>query len=81
MSEWQDICTAPKDGKAVLVYGIQAGEISGVHDEPTMCFAYYNTRVSTDYHGFDWVCCDGDAYVVWVKPTHWMLLPEPPVST
>lgn len=75
--DWQPIETAPKDGTAVLLWGVAAGEISGIIGQDP-CFqgsGYYTSR--TDYPGYDWVCCQGDAYAVWIKPTHWAPI-EPP---
>ena len=73
--EWQPIETAPRD-RPCIVFGLQAGEISGIASDPSVCIAEYTGR--GDYPGFDWSLCDGDAYAVWVKPSHWMPLPPPP---
>ena len=68
--------TAPKDGTAVLLYGPAAGEISGIDAVEAWRIGYYAT--GGDYDGFDWACSDGDAYAVWIKPSHWAKLPDPP---
>lgn len=77
---WQPIETAPPDDNYVLVYGITAGEISGIDDEPRVAIA--GKTFSGDYYaeGFHWIVQDGDAYAVWCKPTHWMPLPAAPES-
>jgi hypothetical protein len=74
MSDWRPIETAPK-GVPILVYGGEwAGEVS---------FS------DSDYTRKIWIVVrSGDAYDIvdtghysaWVvDPTHWMLLPAPPV--
>ena len=68
--------TVPKDGTAVLLYGPAAGEISGIDAIEAWRIGYYAT--GGDYDGFDWACSDGDAYAVWIKPSHWAKLPDPP---
>jgi hypothetical protein len=60
----------------VLVYGPCAGETNGVRSEPAITIAAFSGQ--GDYPGFDWIEQGGDAYAVWVKPTHWMPLPAPP---
>lgn len=75
MSEWQPIETAPRD-EIVLLYGLTAGEISGVSDEPAICIGSRTGK--GNYPGFEWACEGTDAYAVWAKPTHWMPLPGPP---
>ena len=79
MSEWRTMETAPTDGSPVLVFGFWAGEINGVEDtEPQIMIAGF-CGDQTDYRGFNWSVAGGDAYASWVKPTHWMPLPEKPV--
>jgi hypothetical protein len=74
--DWQSIDLAPKD-KPVLVYGLWAGEINGPDTEPGVYIAKFSGR--SDYEGFWWTCNATDAYAAWVKPTHWMPLPQPPI--
>lgn len=75
---WQPIETAPKDGTVVLLFGTWAGEIAGVDDAKTVDIGYWRGG-SSDYDGDDWWrLSTGDAYSCWMKPTHWMPLPEPP---
>ena len=78
MPGWQPIETAPKDGSAVMIYGPQAGEISGPSDLPCICLASWTGQ--GDYEGFEWSTLDGDYYTVWVKPTHWQPMPAPPAA-
>lgn len=79
MSEWQPIETAPTDGTTILLYGDVAGEINGPAFVPSVSIGYYDYG-SGDFSdkGYTWNSMGGDAYSVWVKPTHWMPLPEPP---
>ena len=72
---WRPIETAPKD-RSLLCYGVVAGEVSGIHDHGSVEVAYY--QPGGDFPDFDWVTVHGDAYAVWMKPTHWMPLPQPP---
>jgi hypothetical protein len=74
---WQPIETAPKNETPILSFGHWAGEIAGRDKEPGVYIvAWHGGR--TDYPGFDWDVQATDAYAAWVKPTHWMPLPEPP---
>lgn len=76
--EWQQIETAPRDGSQVLLYGLWAGEVSGPIIDPRVDIGFWNGGES-DYAGTDWwQIVTGDAYACWLKPTHWMPLPEPP---
>lgn len=67
MSEWQPIETAPKDGGDILVFFPE--------DEGVL-------RVSYGYYGWK-INPDGGTefdYEITGNPTHWMPLPNPPVS-
>lgn len=77
MADWQPIETAPKDGTLILGFGQWAGEISGIDSTPGRCLIYWCSP-HTDYPGFEWKVTGGDAYASWMKPTHWMPIPEPP---
>jgi hypothetical protein len=78
MTEWQPIETAPKDGREVLLFGIWAGEIHGLNADPTIAVGAWQGGKS-DYQGDDfWALTGGDVYACWMRPTHWMPLPEPP---
>lgn len=81
MSEWQPIETAPKDGTPILTFGIWAGEIAGRDDRPGIYVAAWRYGGRSDYDGFHWSCEATDAYAAWVKATHWMPLPEPPLHS
>lgn len=76
--EWQPIETAPKDDTPVLLWGLFAGEISGISKAPGMEIGYYTGGGDYASQGFLWATTGGDAYAVWCKPTHWMPLPAPP---
>jgi len=78
MNEWQPIDTAPKDGTVVLLYGIWAGEIHGPARSKAFDIGSFQDGRS-DFPGNDWwVLGTGDYYECWMRPTHWMPLPEPP---
>lgn len=76
--EWQPIETAPH-GPSLLLYGALAGEISGPYAGAYICIGEWTGR--GDYIGYDWLCDNTDAYALWCKPTHWMKLPNVPVTT
>jgi len=67
MSEWQPIETAPKDGRAFMVYVVRSE--NGPH-----CFA----PVSRDSDGGWWDDSTGDAIEPIRGATHWMPLPPGP---
>lgn len=78
--KWQPIETAPKDGTPMLGFGIWMGEISGISKSPVIDIIESPAK-SVDHDSSAegwWNCVTGDAYVCWLKPTHWMPLPEPP---
>lgn len=79
--EWQPIETAPKDGTSVLLWGLWAGEISGIGKVPGMGIGYYSGSGDYASQGFLWVDVGGDAYAVWGNPTHWMPLPDAPSAS
>ena len=78
MKEWQPIETAPKDGTLILLRGYWAGEINGIeaNKKETLVCSYDGEM--TDYGGYHWTVQGTDAYAAWMKPTHWMPLPDPP---
>jgi hypothetical protein len=64
MSDWQPIETAPKDGRAVLLWiPAPAGMVE-------LC--YWNTAKDQDH----WL--ESCGFRLQEQPTHWMPLPEPP---
>ena len=64
MSEWQPIETAPKDGRLILAATPRATDFSGF-------FVVYWSGPDEN-----WLYSVGR----WIKPTHWMPLPAPPVQ-
>lgn len=78
MLEWQPIESAPRDGTHILLFGIWAGEISGVSKSPVIDIGIW-TGGTSDFPGDDWWSLPtGDAYACWMRATHWMPLPKPP---
>ena len=76
-SVWFPIETAPKDGTRILAFGYWTGEVNGPDEQPTECIIYWRNG-RTDYPGYEWYVDNTDGYAAWMKPTHWMPLPEPP---
>lgn len=74
---WQPVSTAPKDGRIILGYGRLAGEVFGPSDGEVIAPILWRGG-RTDYDGFAWRMPYGDACAVWMAPTHWMPLPDPP---
>lgn len=79
MSEWQPIETAPKDGRSILVFGWPSNlEVNG-----NVLVSYKRAAIySASWDEIDEAfCLSGGSWLgPFVKPTHWMPLPEPPVS-
>jgi hypothetical protein len=76
--KWKIIEDNPPLDDVVLVFGEVAGEIYGKSGVRGITIAYYSGEEG-DYEGFNWMCVPSDAYAVWVRPTHWMPLPNEPV--
>jgi hypothetical protein len=80
-SGWQPIETAPKDGTAVLGFGIhdrspddaQRGVLPGDHWWSIMLWDIWRQPNR-------WVFAK-DGTLTWSEPTHWMPLPEGPTPT
>jgi hypothetical protein len=72
MSEWQDIATAPKDGRQIIVYFPELGP--------------WQVRWSTEVFDNGFWCVTDRKFEDrplrgWIKaPTHWQPLPAPPVE-
>lgn len=75
--EWRDISSAPRDGTRILGYGQLAGEVNGPSEEYEIVPIEWRGGF-TDYVGYNWYIPFGDAYAAWLKPTHWMPLPDKP---
>jgi len=71
--DWQPIETAPKDGPPILIYDSGDSWSGIIEPEPVIYVCVWE--------GWNkcWVEADGEQYSVF-KPTHWMPLPEPPVT-
>ena len=73
MSEWMPIETAPKD-HAILVYGkAQDTQNPLVRFTKAGVYSAYWDEIDDSF------CLSGASWVgPFIKPTHWMPLPEPP---
>lgn len=78
MSDWQDISTAPKDGRVVLLYDNHSGQM--------MCAEYVSPDPSwedapDELLGYPWRCSvePSSAYAADAF-THWRDVPAPPHS-
>lgn len=76
---WREIESAPKNGDSVLLWATAAGEISGPSEVAAMSIGFYSGP--GDYPEYEWMEDGGDAYAVWLNPTHWMPLPAEPQET
>ena len=82
MSEWQPIETAPKDGRAILIYeptgryGNLQSDYQAERNGPRVKFDDYRFAIGywRPYGSGGW----GNRNCSDVNPTHWMPLPEPP---
>lgn len=73
MSEWQDIATAPLEGRFLVYGGVWEGEIHGPENASITLI---------DRRGYQLSVADTDGYSAWIdEATHWMPLPSPPVQT
>lgn len=81
MSDWQDISTAPKDGRAVLLFG-GAPELDSDYSGEAFPSPMVAGWWEDDNQGGSWRYCSYDSgyYGDWKKPTHWQPLPAPPDS-
>ena len=81
MSDWQPIETAPRDGTYVLLAG---GNCKGDEDDNdgrqvvAQWTNYLNCHTDTNYGKWQFAWYDGGYFGEYVKPTHWMPLPDPP---
>ena len=72
---WRPIETAPRD-KPVRLWAQSYGEISRLNENWREFIGEYSGEGGA--HGFEWIMSDGDYYAVWLRPSHWMPLAEPP---
>jgi hypothetical protein len=89
MTEWKPIETAPRDGSWLLLKGGNHGiwrDDDEVEQAPVVC-AFYNGKNEywcddandmVDYEVWAYCFWDSGWRSVYVNPTHWMPLPEPP---
>ena len=64
--EWRPIETAPRDGTVIIAYGGDLG-----YENPTVASVAWDDG----WHLDQWETPENSA-----NPTHWMPLPEPPVT-
>ena len=75
MNEWQDILTAPKDGTEVDLFGTRNGKPRRFPKARWTRDVWGGQELSTSSWGhYGW-----DIYGAF-EYTHWMLIPEPPVT-
>lgn len=75
MSEWQDISTAPKDGSIVLGFFPNMWVAGGDYADKSRLWGMCAIRWDGYDEDWGWHTLDADTLG---KPTHWMLMPEPP---
>lgn len=66
MSGWLSIESAPKDGTFLLLYGPHSRRGG-------------NYQLTARWDGQYWESAD-DGYNIYLDPTHWMPLPDPPAE-
>jgi hypothetical protein len=81
--EWQAIETATKINEILVYCDAWYGEINGHEDREFITIAQGGDDDQSDPYragmgGPWWREMGGDAYATWVRPTHWMPLPNPP---
>ena len=70
-ADWQDISTAPKDGRLIIVYRPLAAETG----DPLIKITHMNRYPQKSPQGVKhYADC-------WCHPTHWLPLPPPPGSS
>jgi len=71
---WSPIETAPKDGRAILLFGLLPGSMGYSDDSLIMSVGGWS--------GERWGAeANNGRFVMFLKPTHWMPLPNPPNPT
>lgn len=79
---WQPIKTAPKDGTIILLGGGTWGD-DQLPDGPRVMAARWWVHPGRATGDGMWNVCAAEAGFSWFSyknPTHWMPLPDPPVS-
>lgn len=80
MTEWQPIDTAPRDSRVILVYGMPQdaaiGHVSQQFAKRTVCAAMWS------YADDRYILFGGFMTIgPFIRPTHWMPLPEQPKAS
>ncbi len=69
--KWQKIETAPKDGSALMLFGVTywmfENEKSNIPHTSIGC-----------WNGFNWMTETDNPYQDYIEPTHWMEIPDAP---
>lgn len=80
--KWEPIETAPKDGRWILLTGGHMDDGWDIADHPLVVAGqwtdYLNGYDGEKYARWQFAWYDGGYYGTYIRPTHWMLLPEPP---
>ncbi len=71
-SKWQPIETAPKDGTRLILWGREDGV-----GEPRVWLGSWSTGC---WYAPSWVAYEHRSETEYLQPTHWMPVPEPPVT-
>ena len=81
MSDWQDIETAPKDGRTILVAGGACWDTDETYPEPRAVQEAMTANWDAFRLRWDAGCSGSHGEVTVVEPTHWMPLPAAPEAS
>jgi hypothetical protein len=79
MAEWQPIETAPKDKRSILV----AGGTFETSNSMAGAYPFTGPMIASYADNGEWrgENCGGHDEFYYIRPTHWMPLPNPPETT